>query len=270
MVRGPLRAAVLLSILLSAVVCSSGCGLLLSTEGSEVEPRAHDAGGGDGGRPADAGIASDAATGSDDGGDDGGIAPACVAFEDGFDGDKPAFWAEWSSGMTTLARTGSELVITLAVNAELPDYAGYVATPVDLREAAVFVEVSELTGTASIRPEMFLFVGDGIMQVSLGFAGGRMIYRAWDEAQMMMRDDQIDRCEPCDMWWSIAFEGSDVVFRTSADGSTWVERRRMTSPVDPSAADVAIFAGTFDSDASPGVARYARLWSSPGVTICTP
>lgn len=56
-----------------------------------------------------------------------------------------------------------------------------------------------------------------------------------------------------DRWWRVVWEGNDLVWFTSPDGVSWMERERKMSTLDPMAMHVLIGAGVFGMT-TPGIA----------------
>jgi hypothetical protein len=178
-----------------------------------------------------------------------------------------SIWQQWSDPGTTIAETNNQLTITLAADQSGSSYAGYTTVGShDMQDGYFEIEGVQMP-TADNWGEMFFTITDGSYIALFGYSYGRMVARTETVAHTD-RSTTLPSYDPiAARFWRMRSEGTEMVWETSPDGTSWNERRRDINPVNMSAVSLKLYGGTFNSQPNPGVAIYDNFTSSIVVAI---
>lgn len=181
-------------------------------------------------------------------------------FDDGVPG---AVWTVYEDPLVPIRETGGVLEIRPAAGRSAPAYSGYeTSEPLNLVNGWVEVRAAGITNAGSWS-EMFFQISDGSWLMLFGYSFGRMVCRT-ERTDHTMRDMSTPGYDATrDVYWRVRHDGGDLVCETSADRTTWIERGRKPNNLDLAAVWFSPYAGTWRTEADPGIARYddARAWS---------
>ncbi len=177
----------------------------------------------------------------------GSSAGSC-ALEDSFEGAGPsAAWSDFGDGSLVQLTYDGQLTFQVPTSAA-DDYRGLISESFDLEGMAVRMRVLQRPPGPPI--QLFLGVRDDAAPAAPHYD----ILIDENFRPRIVTDGMVNQLltEPFDPaqtpWVRTRFEPVDVVFETSEDGVTWVERARGARGDGPTNAQVAVSAGSFDDN----------------------
>lgn len=143
-----------------------------------------------------------------------------------------------------------------------PGYFGVTAkTPYALKDSDLFVQAVQTTATATSAEMQLLAELDKDNAVMIGHTNGSLHMR------LRTNGTNADAFAPYNaatmQWWRIRHAADKLYFETSADTKTWTVRRTVTSTFDVSKVKIILQAGTWQTVANPGTARFDNLNTLP-------
>jgi hypothetical protein len=240
-------------------------------------------GGGDDDRPDAAGgrrdagpLDADAAPGSPDAAPDAAPpdVPECLLgrISDDFAAPDPAsFWMPFVPQPPAVADQGSgRLVVTLAANAPGSHYAGYTyASNSDGRGQRVQVELLQVPNASSHANAFFKLQNGANFANQAGFLvqSNVLVMDTADAAGLLLAHKTLAYSAVAHRFLALAEADGEITFSTSPDGAVWTVRQQTPAPFPLENARVSLGAGTWQAEASPGVARFDNL-NSGAATDC--
>jgi len=200
---------------------------------------------------------------------DTSAAPAMSTLTDNFDdnSENGSIWPGSYNSSATRAETGGQLVITLANLTGGSNYCGYVSAAYNMTSDAAYVQVAQVGNTATgadtgiqlnytssdfvnwIEEAGTLFAEKTVAGVNT--VVGSFAYNASTHA-----------------WWRIRESAGTTFWDTSTDGSSWTNRFSAANPIPVTSLQVNVFAGTYQSETSPGTAKFDNFNTVPAaVTV---
>ncbi len=169
-------------------------------------------------------------------------------------------WTSFQDPAITLVQRGGTLEIDLADQARA--YGGVQLTgTIDLTGLGFQVETLEVPDQTT-HAEMFLELHDDTWRTALGVANGQLLAIEERNDHSMTSSAGMTYEPTADRLWRIELLGSEIGFATSSDGAVWRQPTTLANRLDPTNITVVMYAGTYDLQPLPGVARFARAHTS--------
>lgn len=176
-------------------------------------------------------------------------------FED--NGRDNAKWGNAYSSVTTFAETGGTVVFTLANGTAGSNYAGYNSFPnaydfTGSYIAALVSTVPNVATSAQVGMKVYLD-GSNILQF-VEFNGTLHFQKT--VAGVNSDVASVTYSATNHRWWRLRENGGTTYWDTSPDGRSWNQQTSLANPFAVTSVTVEFFAGTFQSEASPGTAVF--------------
>lgn len=200
-----------------------------------------------------------------------------ASFTDDFDDN--ARGARWKLGTlntpasvfdtnVTVAEQGGRLEVTPLVDADGSHFNGYVSVSGwNLTDAHASVEVAQSTGGAA--QTFFTLAADANNWFRFLVEAGRLNFQTRVGGALI--SPGVTHDPTGHRFWRLRHDTRDdrIVFETSGDGSTWVERRAVARPFAVTSLTIELGAGTSASVSSPGAAVFDnfRMEANPSSAL---
>lgn len=187
---------------------------------------------------------------------DPAAAPAITTLTDAFTGTtlNTTKWAKFG----TASQTTQNNVLTITPKANATGYYGVTSKQFyELKNNAVYVKVPQTT-TGGVAAETQLVVElDAKNRVVIMRGKSGLVLRRTING--VNSDTTISYSATNMLWWRIREASGKVYLDTSANGTTWTNRRSFDKPFDLSQVKVSLSAGTTAAIAKPGAAKFDNL-----------
>jgi hypothetical protein len=194
-----------------------------------------------------------------------------IPFADDFTGAQPGLWIRGAyssqNNRVTISRSGGSFTITPIANLAGTNRNGYISGRTypfgdgDYIQIEITTPINN-TGVGSTNEFRFGVHLNSSNLIQMLMGGTHVITMRVTNAGVNT-DGTVAFDAVGTRWWRIQRSGSNILFRTSSDGSTWTTQHTGALPAFSVAAlSVHILAGTLGSTASPGVAPVANFSSS--------
>ena len=174
--------------------------------------------------------------------------PACPEFVDEFD-NGVVDEAPWQifDGTGLMSETGG--VMRFSIDPSEAFYSFMVLSDLDVTTGYVLAHLVALPQDPSSEFLLRVYDEGGLTGATLGVTGDRRISARLEGAAPT---EFVYGPDVTELWLSLTFDGTNVSFNFSPDGSTYTELDSVVSPlVDPGAAEVSMAAGSFSPIMSP-------------------
>ncbi len=127
----------------------------------------------------------------------------------------------------------------------------------DLTNNAVMVEVPQVTTIGSQAETQLLLDLDGANQIAIGTKANNLYLR--HRLNSTVTNTNVTYSATNMRWWRIREAGGTVFLETSSNATTWTVRRSFAKGFDLTNLKLSLLAGTFQTIASPGTAKFDNL-----------
>lgn len=164
------------------------------------------------------------------------------------------------------ANTTQNNQLTITPSTTGPGYYGIVSkNPYALKDASLYVQAIQTTNTATSAEMQMIAELDQNNAVMIGHTNGSLHMRL--RTNGTNADTFMPYSAQTMQWWRIRHAADKLYFETSADTKSWTVRRTVTAPFAVSQLKVILQAGTWQTVANPGTARFDNLNTQPAAPV---